>query len=291
MFPVQADPHVAGRTAPTAAPALSPEVLADRDPVAQLPARPGCRNCDGPLEASDRYCRGCAQPVITGRLTLRQMGGQAWSAALSLDKGFLFTSLQLFYRPGHLVREYLAGKTTPYTAPFRYLLLWVGLSSLVLYWHNQARPKPAAAPAVYADELERYGTLFYTTLADNPKLVLTFFILVLAFAARLVFFRRGLNLAEHTVVLAYLLGTSSLVETFLFLVLLAFPGALPDGYAENVPYAVLLPLTTGLYAQLFGLRWWKAALGSAVVWALGFFLLLVLYTGCLYVVAKGAGAV
>jgi hypothetical protein len=272
-----------------------PALLADWNPDATLSAPLGCRNCDGPLEATDRYCRGCAQRVVNGRLTLRRMGEQAWNAALSLDKGLLFTSLHLFYRPGHLVRDYLAGKTACYTAPFKYLLLWVGISSLVIYWSNQARPDAAgvtaARPAVYADELERYGTLFYTSLADNPKLVLTFFILVLAFAARLVFHRRGLNLAEHTVALAYLLGTSALVETLLYLGLLAFPGAIPDGYAQNVPYAVLLPLTAGLYGQLLGLRWWKAALAGTLLWALGFFMLLVLYTASLYLFAKGIGAI
>jgi hypothetical protein len=223
------------------------------------------------------------------------MGRQAWSAALSLDRGFLYTSLHLLYRPGHLVRDYLAGKTACYTAPFKYLLLWMGMSSLVIYWYNQARPNPAgktaAGPAVYADELERYSTFFYTWLADNPKLVLTFFILVLAFAARLVFHRRVLNLAEHTVSLAYLLGTSALVETFLYLGLLAFPGAIPNHYAENVPHAVLLALTAGLYGQLFNLYWWKAALAATAIWAVGFLMLLVVYTMCLYVFAKGVGAV
>ncbi|HEX8528425.1 MAG TPA: DUF3667 domain-containing protein [Cytophagales bacterium] len=282
--------HAPARTAPAAPPPSA--LLADWHPAIALPAPLGCRNCNAPLDPTDRYCRGCAQPVVAGRLTLRKMGAQAWNAALSLDKGLLFTSLQLFHRPGHLVRDYLAGKTASYTAPFKYLLLWMGLSSLVIYWYNQAKPgAKAAGPAVFADELERYGTFFYTTLADNPKLVLTCFILGLAFAARLVFHRRGLNLAEHTVALAYLLGTSALVETLLYLGLLAFPGAIPDSYAENVPHAVLLPLTAGLYGQLFNLRWWKAALAGAAVWVLGFFLLLVLYTACLYAFAKGVGAI
>jgi hypothetical protein len=293
LVQTQADP--VARTVPRVAPAPPPAVLADWNPDATLPAPLECRNCDGPLAATDRYCRGCAQRVVGGRLTLRRMGGQAWSAALSLDKGLLPTSLHLFYRPGHLVRDYLAGKTACYTAPFKYLLLWVGISSLVIYGYNQAKRsaagEKAARPAVYADELERYGTLLYTWLADNPKLVLTFFILVLAFAARLVFYRRGLNLAEHTVALAYLLGTSALVETLLYLGLLALPGAIPDNYAESVPHAVLLPLTAGLYGQLFRLRWWKAVLAGTLLWALGFFMLLVIYTASLYVFAKGVGAI
>ncbi len=293
MSPVQAETHLRVRSVLTVAPPPTSAVLADWNPNATLPAL-HCRNCNSPLDATDHYCRGCAQPVVTGRLTLKSMSEQAWNAALSLDKGFLFTSLQLFYRPGHLVRDYLAGKTACYTAPFKYLLLWVGISSLVIYWYNQSRPGPAgktARPGVFADELERYSTFFYTSLADNPKLVLTFFILVLAFAARLVFYRRGLNLAEHTVSLAYLLGTSALVETLLYLGLLAFPGAIPTHYAENVPHAVLLPLTAGLYSQLFSLRWWKAALAGSLVWAVGFFLLLVVYTVCLYGFAKGVGAI
>ncbi len=295
MYPVQTQTHFPARPAPAAPPAPPPALLADWNPAVALPEPLECRNCNGPLDSTHRYCPGCAQQVVAGRLTLRKMGGQAWNAALSLDKGLLFTSLHLFHRPGHLVRDYLAGKTACYTAPFKYLLLWVGISSLVIYWYNQVRPtaagNTAAKPGEYADELERYGTFFYTTLAENPKLVLTFFILVLAFAARLVFHRRGLNLAEHTVALAYLLGTSALVETLLYLGLLAFPGALPDSYAENIPHAVLLPLSAGLYSQLFNLRWWKAALAGMVVWALGFFLLLVLYTACLYVFAKGVGAI
>ena len=295
MLPVQTKRAFAARTVPWAAPAPPSAVLVDWNPNASLTAPLDCRNCNSPLDATDKYCRGCTQPVVTGRLTLRKMGGQAWNAALSLDKGLLFTSLHFFYRPGHLVRDYLDGKMARYTAPFKYLLLWVGISSLVVYWYNQARPSPAGETtthaAVYADGLERYSTFFYTSLADNPKLVLTFFILVLAFAARLVFHRRGLNLAEHTVALAYLLGTSSLVETVLNLGLLAFPGAIPDHYAENVPHAVLLPLTAGLYGQLFNLQWWKAVLAGVVVWALGFFLMLVVYTASLFLFAKGAGAI
>lgn len=211
------------------------------------------------------------------------MSQEACAAAFSPDTGFLFTSWQLLYRPGHVVRDYLAGRRACYCAPFKCMLLWVGLSSLVMYLYNQALPsRLVAPPPTSSDGLERYGNLFYSLVSEDYKLVLAFFVAVLALTARLVFRPARLNLAEHAVALAYVMSLAALLETILYVPSLIFAG-LPGGsfLSSASPLLLLLPVTAFCYGQLLHLKWWRAALAAVGLRSTGLAVLLGIYCGVL----------
>lgn len=78
-----------------------------------------CKNCGYEMQA--HYCPNCGQPYDTDRLNVRNMFSNVFSAFFSVDNGFLHTLIDLCWRPGYMVRDYLQGRRVNYFKPFQTL--------------------------------------------------------------------------------------------------------------------------------------------------------------------------
>ncbi len=81
-----------------------------------------CLNCEHPLDMSDRYCPNCSQANSTKKLSLKDFFDEFFSSLISYDSKLLKTLSALLLRPGSITRDYIEGKRTSYTNPFRFLL-------------------------------------------------------------------------------------------------------------------------------------------------------------------------
>ncbi|HEX2081407.1 MAG TPA: DUF3667 domain-containing protein [Longimicrobium sp.] len=90
------------------------------------PDRP-CLNCGDPTVGP--YCPSCGQRKVDVRVSLRRMAREALDDQLSLNSTLPRTLGALFFRPGHLTREYVQGRIMRYIPPFRLYLV----SSLVFF--------------------------------------------------------------------------------------------------------------------------------------------------------------
>lgn len=74
------------------------------------------------------------------------------SQVLSFDKGILYTSEQLFLRPGESIREYLGGKRVTHIKPIALVILLTGFFALLygVFGIN----------TLNSDALERFGRRF-----------------------------------------------------------------------------------------------------------------------------------
>lgn len=79
-----------------------------------------CRNCNSPNISN--YCSNCGQPIYTKRFTLKSYLITIFNT-FSLEKGFFYTLIMLFIKPGILINDYLKGKTRIYINPLKYLLI------------------------------------------------------------------------------------------------------------------------------------------------------------------------
>ena len=80
-----------------------------------------CKNCG--LEYKGKYCPRCGQTASTSRLTPSNLLSNTLEV-LNFDKRSVpGTILELFYRPGHFIRDYLTGHRAPYYAPIKLLFL------------------------------------------------------------------------------------------------------------------------------------------------------------------------
>jgi hypothetical protein len=159
------------------------------------------------------------------RITLRLIAATVVQDALNLERGFPSTLVALALRPGEAIRDYLSGRTLPYTNPFKYLLVWVALSTLFTAWFDllsrgfvDAFPDPDAPGAATS-------YLVMEVLAPFYNLALLFGVPFMALFSRMLFRRAGYNLAEHMVFNGFVYGQQTALFVLLVPVMLLWPGA------------------------------------------------------------------
>ncbi len=123
-----------------------------------------CRNCG--MEVTGKYCPECGQKTTTRRLTLSASVANFINAVFHIERGLFKTSLQLFYRPGYMSRDYIEGQRMAYANPFSLMVLLAGLYGilyLVMIWTQSE----------YTSSLEAYQ--LEEQLFTNTERELTFF--------------------------------------------------------------------------------------------------------------------
>lgn len=115
----------------------------------KTPDRP-CLNCGDPTPGN--FCRTCGQRKVEVRITLRRMLLEALDDQFSLNSALPRTLGALFFRPGHLTREYMAGRIARYIPPFRLYLVSSVVFFLVLsFTLTRSDSLRVAGPTATAD--------------------------------------------------------------------------------------------------------------------------------------------
>lgn len=165
-------------------------------PAAPVAAAPGaCTNC-GEARAGE-YCAACGQRAVRERLTVRGIAQQVAHDVLNVDRGILFTALELTRRPGPAVRDYVAGRRVRYTGPVKYFVLALALGTFVSTQAGvmdevagQLAMRMGESPPVTAAQISRF-------MAQWMTLFMAAGLPVRAAATRLLFRSAGMTYAEH----------------------------------------------------------------------------------------------
>ncbi|HSU16853.1 DUF3667 domain-containing protein [Longimicrobium sp.] len=86
----------------------------------RTPDRP-CLNCGDSMPGN--FCRNCGQRKVEVHVSLARMLMEALDDQFSLNSALPRTVAALMARPGHLTREYMAGRIVRYIPPFRLYLV------------------------------------------------------------------------------------------------------------------------------------------------------------------------
>lgn len=167
-----------------------------------------CGNCG--LALRGEYCSACGQRALRGRLNVPALAQQVAHDVLDLDRGILFTALELTRRPGEAIRDYVRGRRARYTGPVKYFVLTVALTTFAttqlgvldevasgMFGHSGPGAADTARKA--SEFMSQWMTLFLA--------------LGVPFTAGLthrLFRRAGLTYAEHLALNLYSYGHQSL---------------------------------------------------------------------------------
>lgn len=80
-----------------------------------------CTNCR--TEFTGEYCPRCGQNQDTPRFTMKNLFSNVLTDFTDIENGFLRTIIELFWRPGYMIRDYIKGKRTHYFRPFKLLFI------------------------------------------------------------------------------------------------------------------------------------------------------------------------
>ncbi len=91
-----------------------------------------CPNCGS--ATVDRFCAGCGQKRVKGRLDLAELLGDFFRAVVDVDHGVLRLLRDLALRPGTTYQDYLDGRRKRYVNAVFFLLLAEGAFVLLDAW-------------------------------------------------------------------------------------------------------------------------------------------------------------
>ncbi|WP_165822146.1 DUF3667 domain-containing protein [Hymenobacter edaphi] len=241
-------------------PAEAPETPA-------APAPDACLNCAGTLLAGAGYCPHCGQPR-PHRLSTAHVLHEILHVFTHADKSIFGFVGQVLTRPARVVADYLAGRRKRYFNPFQFLLLAVGVATVLavqLHYYErigeqvqlamQAHGAPAAVLARVGQYFHAVGKFFNVWwLALMPLHALV------AWAV----YRRRLNYAESFFLLVIV---GSVFQLYLILALVSVflvVGLEPGSSTALLQATVYVGYLTWIGRGGLGLRW-PRAVGSALV--------------------------
>ena len=75
------------------------------------------------MEYEGNFCPNCGQSAKVGRLSLKRVLTEALPDIYNLDNRFMRTCIDLFRRPGHMIKDYIEGNRAPYYKPVSLLFV------------------------------------------------------------------------------------------------------------------------------------------------------------------------
>jgi len=90
-----------------------------------------CKNCGHRFEG--KFCNNCGQTAETKRIDFHYLKHEIPHSFFHVNAGLLYTSKQLFIRPGHAIREYLEGKRITHSQPLSFILILAGFYILLCH--------------------------------------------------------------------------------------------------------------------------------------------------------------
>ena len=88
-----------------------------------------CKNCNHHLKGN--FCSNCGQSANTHDINFGSIVHEIQHSVFHIDKGILYTTQQLFIRPGHTIREYIEGKRVKHFKPVAYILILSAIYTLI----------------------------------------------------------------------------------------------------------------------------------------------------------------
>lgn len=165
-----------------------------------------CLNCNETNAA--KFCPNCGQASSTHRYSIKHFFAHDFiHGFFHLDKGFIFTSKELFTRPGHSIREYIQGKRIAHFNFFSYIIILITANHFLTNYANI----DISALLARTEQSKVAISNFDKLVNEYPKISALAQIPLLALFSFLIFGKSNQNYTEHLVLNIYKAGGEFLI--------------------------------------------------------------------------------
>ena len=181
-----------------------------------------CKNCGHIVEG--KYCNHCGQKTNVGKITFSSLLNELTESIFQIDRGFFYTLLQLFKRPGKSIKEYLNGKRKRYFKPIAYLITFSTIFFIIskMIGQNTWLDDLITGFAKGGSNKEEI-TEVLNWIAQNYAYATLMLIPVFSLASFISFWGTGKNYIEHLVINSYVTGQQAILYS-IFAILKKFIG-------------------------------------------------------------------
>jgi len=139
-----------------------------------------CLNCGRKLNGED-YCPDCGQLNDSSRPGFWSFISESLSSFLAFDGRFFRTVKNLFFKPGKVAREYIAGKKVSYLPPLRvyfissiillFLISYSGKDSKIVEINTNANEEITEQDTSNGEDVDEYGFITSDETFNNMRKV------------------------------------------------------------------------------------------------------------------------
>lgn len=181
-----------------------------------------CKNCNHNFDGN--FCNNCGQTASTHEINFTSILHEIQHGIFHIDKGILYTSKELFKRPGHTIREYLSGKRVKHFKPFAYIFILSTIYALLTKASHKSNflndillGVNDGASENSKDSLGLLGEIL-NWMANHYAYATLIIIPVISFSSYLCFLKTKMNYFQHLILNSFVAGQ----RTIAFLILVPF---------------------------------------------------------------------
>lgn len=214
-----------------------------------------CKNCN--KKFIGQYCNYCGQSADTHDINLAHMWHEIQHGLFHIDKGIIYTTKELFTRPGHSIKEYIAGKRVKHFKPVGYLII---LSTIYVLLAHLLKIEVASGEAhitlngvgnVKSSEVSDIITHTIAWIKDHYAYSTLILLPVISFSTYLAFRKSKYNYLKHLILNCFIAGQ----RTIVFILALPILAIVKDkeiiSTIENIETLIWVALMTWTYIQFF----------------------------------------
>ncbi len=208
-----------------------------------------CKNC-GQIVAGN-FCSYCGQNSKVGKINRATFLKEISGSVFQVNKGFVYTLIELLVRPGASIRDFLNGKRKSHFKPIAYVLTFSTLYFIISRivgehtWMNEFISGFSKVSNSTESRLEM--PLFLTWISENFAYATLLLLPVFSFASYLSFKGLGRNYLEHFVLNSYITGQQAIFYS-VFIILKLF---IESDYLELVPLLISIAYALWVFWQFF----------------------------------------
>ena len=225
-------------------------------------------------------CNVCYRQIKRERLTLKFLFNDMLKNMFNLERGLLFTILELFKNPEVVINDFVQGERYRYMNPFRFLIVSASLYALVVSVFGFSIEGMI--------EMQEENPLNLSVLKEYSNLMILANVPIVAIGSWLAFRPAKLNYAEHLVVNAYAYSFMTIISIPLDIFFSAFlPGF--DAYWEMVSSPLLLLVIFYVYVRTLSTSIIKGILRTLLTYLYVILISIIVFTpiGALFKILNG----
>ena len=176
-----------------------------------------CQNCNTELQG--KYCSNCGQSAETHKINVHYLWHDIQHGLLHLDKGILFTTRELFTRPGHSIREFLEGKRVKHFKPISLVLVLAGIYGLLFHFFKIDMFANYVVISGSGEKVNHLNEVIGKTsdwIAQHYSILALLQIPIFTIGTYLCFRKGGYNFVEHLIINTFLVGQRLILHIITF---------------------------------------------------------------------------
>lgn len=174
-----------------------------------------CKNCNHNLEGN--FCSNCGQSANTHDIDFKSIVHELQHSVFHIDKGILYTTRELFVRPGHTIREYIFGKRVKHFKPVAYIIVLSTIYALLTNFTHKTSFLESALEGMIdsGTENSKNSDYFFVEvlrwMKNHYAYTTLILIPIISIASYSAFYRTKYNYFQHLILNSFIAGQKMIV--------------------------------------------------------------------------------